>query len=121
MAELMASLYSHILRFFTRAIDWYGQGKLKHALSALRSSFQLKFRDIVEDINETSRAIDRLALIMNQAEVRQTRLQVFELTTANEKLQKTLEENHVHLVEANNLMMAQMKNALAGACLFDEG
>lgn len=61
------------------------------ALAALTSPFQLKFRDFVDDILDTSRCIDRLALSMSQVEGRQMRLEVVETRKLTEEIKKAVE------------------------------
>ncbi|KAI0160610.1 hypothetical protein GGR57DRAFT_388457 [Xylariaceae sp. FL1272] len=70
MSECCSDLYSHIMTFATRAIEWYEKGKVAHVVAAFTSPFQLKFRDIVDEIHETSRKIDRLTMSESQAEIR---------------------------------------------------
>ncbi|KAI0436595.1 hypothetical protein F4803DRAFT_572223 [Xylaria telfairii] len=71
IVEYTGHLYSHIISFATRAVEWYQKGKLAHTLAAFANPFQLKFRDIVDDIYETSRKIDRWVITMHQLEIRQ--------------------------------------------------
>ncbi|KAF4451241.1 hypothetical protein FALBO_16362 [Fusarium albosuccineum] len=85
-------LYAQIIEFTIRAMRWYEKHPVPRALSALGSPFQLKFRDIVDDILETSRCIDRLALSMSQVEVRQMRLELGETQRVAEEIKASLEK-----------------------------
>ncbi|KAL3291767.1 Nacht domain protein, partial [Colletotrichum asianum] len=73
--DAVSELYCHIMEFTVRAIRWYQKPRPLRALSALGNPFPLKFRDIVENIQETSRSIDRMALTMSHIELRQLRLE----------------------------------------------
>ncbi|KAJ3537715.1 hypothetical protein NM208_g6198 [Fusarium decemcellulare] len=85
-------LYAQIIEFTIRAMKWYEKHPVLRAISALGSPFQLKFRDIVDDILETSRCIDRLALSMSQVEVRQMRLELGETRRVAEEIKASLEK-----------------------------
>ncbi|KAF5013873.1 hypothetical protein FDECE_154 [Fusarium decemcellulare] len=85
-------LYAHIMEFTIRAMRWYQKHPVLRALSALSSPFQLKFRDIVDDVLETSRCIDRLGLSMSQVEVRQMRLELSETRKVAEDIKNALEK-----------------------------
>ncbi|KAI0431097.1 hypothetical protein F5Y09DRAFT_330615 [Xylaria sp. FL1042] len=97
LVEYMSDLYSHIMSFAIRAVEWYQKGKIAHALAAFASPFQLKFRDIVEDIYETSRKINRWAMTMNHVEIRQMRQQLTETA-------KALESAHIERREMFQLV-----------------
>ncbi|KAF4932722.1 hypothetical protein CGCF245_v010294 [Colletotrichum fructicola] len=73
--DAVSELYCHIMEFTVRAIRWYQKPRPLRALSALGNPFPLKFRDIVDNIQETSRSIDRMALTMSHIELRQLRLE----------------------------------------------
>lgn len=91
MREVAAKLYLHIIGFATRAIKWYEKRRIMKLVSALTSPFQLKFRDIVEDILDTSRSMDRIALSMSQVENRQMRLEITETRKLTEEIKSALE------------------------------
>ncbi|RYC58038.1 hypothetical protein CHU98_g8183 [Xylaria longipes] len=78
MIEYTSDIYSHIMSFAIRAVEWYQKGKIAHTLAAFAKPFQLQFRDIVDDIYETSRKIDRWATTMNHVEIRQMRQELVE-------------------------------------------
>ncbi|KAH7125898.1 hypothetical protein EDB81DRAFT_201955 [Dactylonectria macrodidyma] len=105
MRENAAKLYLHIIEFATRAIKWYEKRRILKAVSALSSPFQLKFRDIIEDLLDTSRSIDRLALSMSQVEARQMRLEMTETRKLTEEIKTALEAysklHHSGLLDTN--------------------
>ncbi|KAF2972066.1 hypothetical protein GQX73_g1629 [Xylaria multiplex] len=84
VVDHMRDLYSHIMSFAVRAVEWYQKKKIARALAAFTSPYQLKFQDIVEEIYETSRRIDRWAITMNHIEIRQMRQQLIETGKALE-------------------------------------
>jgi len=115
MQELVGSLYSHLVKFAVRAIKWYQEPRILHALSAITRPYSLRFRDIVEDIHDTIRQIDRLALSMNQAEQRQILLKLEATQTSNQDLERTvrleLEATRKEL-EASRMMIVELKAAI---------
>jgi hypothetical protein len=76
MKDLVASLYLQMIKFTRRAMKWYKESRLKHAITSLTQPFSLRFQDMVESINETSRRLERMALSLSMAELRQTRLEL---------------------------------------------
>ncbi|KAI1125433.1 hypothetical protein F5Y10DRAFT_9991 [Nemania abortiva] len=90
--EYMSEIYSHIMSFAIRAVDWYQKGKIAHSLAAFTSPFQLKFRDIVDNISETSHNIDRWATTMSHMEIRRMRQQLIETGKALEGVHQVVAE-----------------------------
>jgi len=87
--------------------------------------YSLRFKDIVEDIQDTIRQIDRLALGMSQAEQRQILLKLNEAQTANETEQRQirleleatrneLEATRMAHAETSRMMLAEIKLAIDG-------
>ncbi|KAI3320670.1 hypothetical protein HD806DRAFT_505830 [Xylariaceae sp. AK1471] len=103
--EHISELYSQIMTFAIRAVEWYQKGKIAHAVAAFTSPFQLKYRDIIDDIYETSRKIDRCAMTMNYAEIRQMHEQLAQS-------QKALELAHIERREMYRLV-AEVKGVVS--------
>ncbi|KAI0449573.1 hypothetical protein F5B21DRAFT_493956 [Xylaria acuta] len=105
MVEYTGELYSHIISFAIRAVKWYQKGKIAHTLAAFANPFQLKFRDIADDIYETSRKIDRWTASMNHVEIRQMHQQLVETGKALELAQ--LERREMYQ------LVAELKGAIS--------
>lgn len=75
MGHLMTKLYIKIVEFSERAVRWYADSKLKHAISCLVQPYSLRFKDIVDDICEIVTNIERLGSNMSRRELRQGRLE----------------------------------------------
>ncbi|KAI0551614.1 hypothetical protein F4679DRAFT_132729 [Xylaria curta] len=103
--EYTGDLYSHIMSFAIRAVEWYQKGKLAHTFAAFANPFQLKFRDIVDDIYETSRKIDRWAANMSYVEIRRMNQQLNETGKALELAQ--LERREMYE------LVAELKGAIS--------
>lgn len=76
MKELVTTLYVQIIKFVRRARKWYNECRLKHVISAVARPFSLRFQDMVDNISEISRRVERLALTLSMAELRKTRLEL---------------------------------------------
>ena len=70
MLALVSRVYALLIQFFQRAIGGYTEGKLMHVLHSLTRPSEIRFKDLLEEIAETSRSIDRLASSLAQAEQR---------------------------------------------------
>ncbi|KAL9096074.1 MAG: hypothetical protein Q9165_001596 [Trypethelium subeluteriae] len=90
MEDLVATLYANIINFAQRAVQWYTEGKLKHAVSAVARPYSLRFQDVVTEVSETSRRIESLAHSLNRVELRQARTEL-------QDNRKELLENRVEL------------------------
>lgn len=116
MQELVGRLYANLIKFAVRAIKWYREPRILHALSAIARPYPLRFKDIVEDIHDTIRQIDRLALSMSQAEQRQILLKLDETRAASQDVQRMvrleLEATRKEL-EASRLMLAELNMAIS--------
>jgi hypothetical protein len=82
MTALVTEMYTKIIDFAERAVQWYGDSQLKHAITSFTYPYSLRFKDIVDDISEISRRIDKIALTMSMTELRQVRLALQELRGA---------------------------------------
>lgn len=125
MQGQIGSLYAHLVRFAIRAVKWYREPRFLHMVTSITRPYSLRFKDIVEDIQDTIRQIDRLALGMSQAEQRQILLKLNEAQTANETEQRQirleleatrneLEATRMAHAETSRMMLAEIKLAIDG-------
>jgi hypothetical protein len=76
MQEVVAMLYSHIMMFLRKAILWYKKNKISHAIGSIFKPWVLSWKDVVQEIEEQSRRIDRLSSIASKAELRDVHLKL---------------------------------------------
>ncbi|KAI1317767.1 hypothetical protein F5Y16DRAFT_392530 [Xylariaceae sp. FL0255] len=105
LAEYTTELYTHIMKFAVRAVEWYQKGRIAHTVAAFTSPFQLKFRDIVDDIYETTRKIDRWALTVSSIEIRQMHKKVIETQKALETAQSERQEVYRLIAEVRGFVI----------------
>jgi len=79
MKQMVSILYAHIIRFFIRAMDWYEEGRLKHAVNSIMRPYALYFKDIVQDIRECAARVYGLAVTSAQAVLRKMYEQLLEM------------------------------------------
>lgn len=103
MKDAVTSLYAYILRFLIRAHDWYNEGSFKHAYHSLTRPTELRYNDIVQQMTDVSRSIYELAVVGQQAELRDMHLAVL---TTNQKVDMTI------------ALMQQMSAAVSRECSF---
>ena len=70
MKRAVAQLYAHLMDFFTMAWQWYQEGPMKHVLHSITQPASIRYKDILNDIEECSRRIDQWAVSSAQAEIR---------------------------------------------------
>lgn len=99
MREAATKLYLHIITFTARAVKWYESRRVSKALSILATPFELKFGDVVNDIIDTIRSIDRLALSLSQVENRQMRLEITETRKLAQDIKSALEGEDANVEE----------------------
>ncbi|KAI8630483.1 hypothetical protein F5Y19DRAFT_427756 [Xylariaceae sp. FL1651] len=80
MQEAVSLVYAKIIEFSVVAIKWYKKGKLSHSISAITKPFSLKYKPILEEIQERSRRVDELANAASKAEIRDLHTDVRELS-----------------------------------------
>lgn len=111
MKDLVATLYAKVICFSQRAIQWYGEGKIKHAVTALLQPYSLRFKDIVDDVSNISQRIERLAHNMSRVELRNTRIELQdnrkELIENRRELQEMRKEHRL-----TQMALTEMRNLL---------
>jgi len=125
MKNQVSDLYTHLVKFAIRAVKWYREPRLLHAVTSITRPYSLRFKDIVEDIHDTIRQIDRLALSMSQAEQRQILLKLDESRRVSEAEQcqirleleatrRELQVTRATHAETSRLIIAELKMAIDG-------
>jgi hypothetical protein len=70
----ISQLYAHVLEFMIWAMKWYAEGKVKHFIVATFRPASLRFKDLLENIESYTQAVDQLAVGASQAEQRSMHL-----------------------------------------------
>ncbi|KAF4545427.1 uncharacterized protein LTHEOB_5260 [Lasiodiplodia theobromae] len=78
MKQALAELYAHIIRFLIRARDWFEERKPLRILHSVTRPAELRYDDLIDEIDSCSRNVVSLAVSAAQAEQRDmhTKLQV---------------------------------------------
>ena len=70
MKDAVIKLYAYIVKFFVRALDWYRERPLQHMLHSITRPAEVRYKDLIAEIKNCSRIIDRLARLGQQIEQR---------------------------------------------------
>ena len=70
MKQAVSVLYALIIKFLLRALEWYEEGKIAHAIHSITKPAALRYDDLLEDIGRATRRIADLAVTSSQAEQR---------------------------------------------------
>ena len=76
MQRAIALLYGHIVRFLVRALDWYEESKLAHALHSITRPASLRYDDLIKDIHRDAQSITSYAITSSQAEQRDMHIEI---------------------------------------------
>lgn len=90
MREAVALLYAHIINFFIRAKQWYDEGPFKHLLGSFTRPVELRYEDLLENIENCTLEIDNLSNAGSRTEQRDVHLEIQELAKRQIEHEKTL-------------------------------
>jgi hypothetical protein len=71
MSRAVTTVYVSILQLLQQAAGWYSEGKVKHFVSSIIRPYELRFKDLVDDIARSSRQVDQLAFTASQKELKE--------------------------------------------------
>lgn len=98
MQQTVSQLYGHVLRFLLRAENWYQQSKPRHAWEALTRPVELRYTDLIADIEDCTKEVESLATAGAQAEQRDMHLEI-------QDLGKRLKDSECLLLEMRGLLI----------------
>ena len=127
MKQAVSVLYSHIIEFLLRALEWYEEGKIAHALHSITKPAALRYDDLIEDIRSATRSIADLAITSSQAEQQDIHHELRVLTSLVKQLKEdvlldqSLEANA--LLECrhalSDIQLTQALVIVSSACIVD--
>ena len=106
MKRAVAHLYAHLMEFFTIAWQWYQEGPMKHMLHSITQPASIRYKDILNDIEECSRRIDQWAVSSAQAEIR-------DMHTLQQNMQMDVQDINGLLQKDNKAVSGIMEVVLA--------
>ncbi|KAL2418153.1 hypothetical protein ABEF95_011407 [Exophiala dermatitidis] len=92
MKHAVASVYACIMRFCIRAHDWYRANKLHHIWESLARPVELRYTDLIENIESAMGEVEGLATAAARAEQRDVHMAVLTLAQRMENSEKVLFE-----------------------------
>ena len=86
MKEEIAHLYAYLMEFFIKAVKWYQEGILKHIIHSITQPAEIRYQDILDNIEVCSRRVDQWAAASARAELR-------DIHTLQRKTHKDIEKS----------------------------
>ncbi|KAF2802196.1 uncharacterized protein BDZ99DRAFT_402242 [Mytilinidion resinicola] len=123
MRAAVTDLYVYILRFLIRARDWYEEGKLYHFLHSITRPEELRYKDLLEQISQSSRIINQLAVSGQQAEFRDIHDKINKTSAMVEKISNAVTLHSGALIDTNDrlsdLQFSQIMMSLSDVSIWD--
>lgn len=69
MREAVGKLYANLLQFFIRAHNWYREGPWRHFIHSITRPVELRYKDLLDEIDQNSRNISQLVVVGAQVKV----------------------------------------------------
>lgn len=88
--QAVSALYAHIIKFLLRALDWYEEGRIAHAIHSITKPAALRYDDLLEDIRRATRRLADLAITSSQAEQRDMHHELQTLTIMIKELREDI-------------------------------
>jgi len=79
MKQALSEIYASILTFLCRAHGWFREGRLARAFHSLTRPSELRYDDLLKEIESSTRHFDSLAVAASQAEQRDMHLLILEV------------------------------------------
>lgn len=103
MKQAVSELYAHIIRFLIRAHDWYQESKSRHFIHSLTRPVELRYSDVIDEIESSTRAVDISATAGAQAEQRDVHLKLQEFNQRQK-------DSKVILLEIRQMMISKLSS-----------
>ncbi|KAH3914234.1 hypothetical protein HBH56_100600 [Parastagonospora nodorum] len=98
MTDVVEVLYAQVIQFLIRAHDWYREGTLRHIVHSVTRPAELRYQDLLESIEASSRTIEKLAISGSQVELRQ-------MHTILETMADRVEKSESTILEMRSMMI----------------
>ena len=105
MKQAVANLYAYIIRFLIRAQGWYQESKPLHALHSFTRPAELRYADLIEEIEACTRTVDSLASAAAQAEQRDMHLKLQVLVDRQGAFEILLREMYGKLISKSTFQV----------------
>lgn len=76
LRQTITKIYSHVLRFLVRALGWYQESKLMHALHSITRPTELRYDDILASVSSLSLSMSSMAAASSHAEQRDMHIDI---------------------------------------------
>ena len=107
MKQAVAELYAHIIKFLIRARDWYKENKFMHVVHSFTRPVELRYADLISEIDACTQTVDKLSSAGAQAEQRDMHLKMQEMIRIQNESEKRQRESDAVLLEMRHLMISK--------------
>ena len=94
----IAQLYAHLMEFLVKAMKWYREGALKHIVHSITQPVGIRYKEILESIEDCSRNVDKWVIASAQAEMRDMHV-LQQKTLLNVETTKSVVQSNAFTVE----------------------
>ncbi|KAK4220534.1 hypothetical protein QBC38DRAFT_540507 [Podospora fimiseda] len=101
MIESVEDLYASIHEFLLRACKWCKAGLFRHVLHSITRPPELRYKDLLEQIAEKSRLVEKLAIAGTQVEIRHINERLDKITAQLQTIQSAQALQSSALVDTN--------------------
>ena len=105
MTDAVEALYAQIIRFLIRAHDWYREGTLRHIVHSVTRPAELRYHDVLENIEAASRNIEQLAIAGSHVELRQMHTIVKLMADRMERSESTILEMRCMMISMSTVFI----------------
>jgi hypothetical protein len=93
------------MKFLIRALKWYQEGTLMHMIHSVTRPVAIRYKDLLDDIEEHSRRVDRWAAAAAQAELRDIHGSQADLQKDTQDLYALTQGNAAQLVDVMKILL----------------
>lgn len=105
--EIVVAIYANVIKFLLRALSWYQESKVMHAIHAITRPPELRYNDILATISSLSRSMTEHALASSHAEQRDMHTNITMLIQWKSQIDTKIHELMTNLIEVKKCVLAE--------------
>lgn len=105
MKSCLADTYANVIRFLIRVHDWFETTTFTRAVQSITRPTELRYDDLLEEIQISTHRIETLAVTAAQAELRDTHIIVIATRAEQQETQAQMREMHMTIKGMEQLMI----------------
>ncbi|KAI9687858.1 MAG: hypothetical protein M1822_001939 [Bathelium mastoideum] len=113
MQQAVARLYAHIVRFLIRAMEWYNESKLTHALHSITRPASLHYDDLIMEIKRKTQTMTNYSISKSQLEQRVMHKKIREIRDLTVRGSRCEQEDVLNKLSSLTDIIVQLRESLA--------